>query len=330
MNTIFIIFNRPDTTRLVFEMIRAARPECLLIVADGPRDDREGEAERCAQARAVVEEIDWPCRVERNYSEVNLGCRTRVATGITWAFEQVDEAIILEDDTLPHPSFFQYCSELLGRYRDDERVMAITGDNFQRGIQRGEASYYFSKYNYVWGWATWRRAWRHYDVEMREWPTFRSSQAFRDLAGTECELQYWTKILDKAYAGEISTWDYAWTLACWRRNGLTAMPNVNLVSNIGFRSDATHTTNMDSWLNTIPREDIGNIRHPTNVLRDIEADSHMFLTTFMPTGNPPSRLRRLDLYFTDKLPLYPMIRPTLKTVWRNSRRAFIRSENTVT
>lgn len=318
MNIIFIIFNRPDTTRLVFETIRAARPERLLIVADGPRPDRDGEAERCAQARAIVEEVDWPCLVEHNYSDTNLGCRVRVATGITWAFEQVEEAIILEDDTLPHPSFFRYCVELLDRYRDDERVMVITGDNFQRGIQRGSASYYFSKYNYVWGWATWRRAWRHYDVEMRDWPSFRDSQAFHDLASTERELQYWTDVLDQAYAGEIVTWDYAWTLTCWRMNGLSAMPNVNLVSNIGFRSDATHTTDAESWLNTMSSGDIGELRHPEVVSRNIEADAHMFLTTFVPTTKPKSRLRQLDAIATDNFTFYSTVRPLLKAAWRKS------------
>lgn len=318
---IFIIFNRPDTTRRVFETIRAARPLKLLVVADGPRADREGEAERCAAARAITEDIDWPCEVERNYSETNLGCRNRVASGITWAFEQVEDAIILEDDTVPHPSFFRYCSELLERYRDDERVMVISGNNFQNGIQRGDGSYYFSKYNHCWGWATWRRAWRYFDVEMDGWPEFRNSGFFDSLNQDERERNFWQSTLDRAADGWIDAWSYAWTLACWRNGGLTALPNVNLVSNIGFGEDATHTGNGNSPLNNIASADIGKIRHPETVSRNVEADAYTVSTIFMPTSAGPCAPNHIHSVVNRMLNYHPMIRPMLSKVKRRTKSA---------
>jgi hypothetical protein len=153
----FFIFNRPDTTARVFEAIRQAQPSKLLVVADGPRSTRPGEAEKCAATRAIIDQVDWECEVLTNYSDVNLGCRHRVSSGLDWVFEQVEEAIILEDDCLPHPTFFRFCEELLEWYRHDHRIVAISGDNFQNGHQSGEFSYYFSRYVHIWGWATWRR-----------------------------------------------------------------------------------------------------------------------------------------------------------------------------
>src|SRR5579871_4386735 len=158
-----IVFNRPDTTRQVFQEIRRVRPPVLLVVADGPRRDHPEDEQLCRETRAVAEEVDWPCQVLTEYSDVNLGCRHRPASGLDWVFSQVEEAIILEDDCVPHPSFFRFCSELLSRYRDDARIGTIAGTNVQGGRKRGGASYYFSKYPTIWGWASWRRAWALYD-----------------------------------------------------------------------------------------------------------------------------------------------------------------------
>ncbi|MGC1799486.1 MAG: hypothetical protein WA701_03795, partial [Solirubrobacterales bacterium] len=178
-----LIFNRPETTARVFERVREARPPKLLVVADGPRADRPGEAGRCREARAVVEAVDWPCELMTDYSEVNLGCGKRISSGLDWVFDSVEEAIVLEDDCLPHPSFFRFCEELLKRYRAEERVVHVSGDNFQSAGRAGGAvgrllrlagrswspSYYFSRYAHVWGWASWRRAWSDYDFEMTAW-----------------------------------------------------------------------------------------------------------------------------------------------------------------
>lgn len=271
---VFLIFRRPDLTAQVFEQIRAAKPSKLLVVADGPRNAEE--AHLCQQARKVTEQIDWDCEVLRNYSDVNLGCRDRISSGLTWAFEQVEEAIILEDDCLPHPSFFFYCDTLLNHYRQDERVMVISGNNFQDGQQRTPYSYYFSKYNHCWGWATWRRAWKYWEFNPEKWKEFRDAGLMKFICDTSYEENYWTAIFNTLFLeGKPNTWDYAWTFACWSQGGLTALPHVNLVSNIGFGDAATHTQGKTKFAN-IATEDMGQIYHPPFIIRHKEADMYNF------------------------------------------------------
>jgi hypothetical protein len=270
----FLIFRRPDLTSRVFEAIRQAQPRQLFVIADGARN--EAEEVLCQQARAVTEVVDWDCEVFRNYADENLGCRKRVSSGLDWVFAQVEEAIILEDDCLPHPSFFRYCQELLEYYREDERIWCISGDNFQDGQWRGDGSYYFSNYNHCWGWATWRRAWQNYDHDLANWGKFRDGQYLNSILDSELEVNYWHNIFEQLYKiGEPNTWDYPWTFTCWQNSGLTLLPNVNLVSNIGFRSDGTHTLGESSLAN-LPAQDIGDIRHPSFLVRDHLADEYSF------------------------------------------------------
>jgi hypothetical protein len=297
----FLIFRRPDLTARVFEAIRQAKPQQLFIVADGPRN--ESEVTLCKQARAVTELIDWDCEVFRNYSEENLGCRKRVSTGLDWVFSQVEEAIILEDDCLPHPSFFRYCQELLAYYRNDERIWCISGDNFQDGQWRGDGSYYFSNYNHCWGWASWRRAWKHYDYNLSNWQKIKDGNYLNTILDTESEVRYWYNIFEKMYVDNTpDSWAYPWTFTCWQNSGLTVLPNVNLVSNIGFRSDGTHTTEVSKFAN-MPVKDIGEIVHPSFVIRNSCADRYTFENLFNPKMTIGQRLRRKmtklrDILFT--------------------------------
>ena len=210
-----MVFNRPAYTARVFAEIAKAKPPKLLVVADGPRPGRPEEAERCAMARNVVEHVDWECQVLRNYADVNLGCGRRFSTGLVWAFEQVERAIILEDDTLPSPSFFPFCEELLERYDDDERIMHISGNNYQPERRPAPYSYYFSRYCHIWGWATWRRAFRHYAFEMNLWPGLRDSSWLPDLLDDEVAAQWWRNCLDRAWRGDRSVYD-SWDMQ-WRR-----------------------------------------------------------------------------------------------------------------
>lgn len=270
---VFLIFNRPQTTQRVFERIRQAKPTRLLVIADGARQDRPEEAEKCAATQAIIEQVDWNCQVLKNYSDVNLGCKQRVASGLDWAFSQVEEAIILEDDCVPDPSFFPFCQELLIRYREDERIMAIAGNNFQQAQPRTPYSYYFSRYNHIWGWASWRRAWQHYDVTMKQWANIREGNWLQDILQEPQTVKYWTKIFQTVYEGKIDTWDYAWTFACWLQSGLTILPQSNLVSNIGFHSEATHTKDRHSRLANLPVTAIKfPLHHPPFMIRDIQAD----------------------------------------------------------
>ncbi|WP_231996899.1 methyltransferase type 11 [Mycobacterium scrofulaceum] len=239
---ILMIFNRPDTTRAVFETIRAAKPEKLLVIADGPRPNKPGEAENCAAARAIIDEVDWDCDVQKNFSETNMGTCPRVSSGITWAFELVEKAIILEDDCVASPSFFQYCGELLDRYENDERVMMISGGNHLFGHAETSDSYYFSRYPHIWGWATWRRAWAHYDVGMTRWPEIRDRKLFDQYFPKLTERYHWEGIFEYiVYRGRVDTWAWRWFYSIWANSGLCATPARNLVRNVGFDADATHT-----------------------------------------------------------------------------------------
>jgi len=274
----FLIFNRPDLTQIVFEAIAQAKPKRLFVVADGPRF--AAEAEKCAQARAIIKRVDWECDVFTNYSDKNIGCGRRVASGIEWVFSEVEEAIFLEDDTLPDASFFPYCEVLLEHYRHDERIMTINGNNFQSGRSKTEYSYHFSKYCSCWGWASWRRAWKHYDYEMKTWPAFKQAGMMKMICADPHEQQFWTRLFDSMYENPvgIDTWDHQWKYACWSQNGLAIEPSVNLVANIGLgRPDASHTTGHNPLLAELSEtQELWEIRHPKFVVRHRDADTYIF------------------------------------------------------
>ena len=288
----FFIFNRPDTTELVFEAIRRAAPSRLLIVADGPRLGRLGEAEKCAAAREIVSRVDWPCEVSVDYAERNLGCRRRVSSGLDWVFRTVEEAIILEDDCLPDQSFFRFCQELLEKHRSDDRIMMISGDNFQKGVGTISDSYHFSRYPHIWGWASWRRAWKLYDVEMQQWQRFRGEGMLEGLFQEKETQRFWREVFDSVHRGEIDTWDHQFTFACLRHQALCVVPAVNLVSNLGFREDATHTRERNNMaeLRTVPMR--FPLRHPHDVVRNVEADLLTEKEHRLPSG-PVAGLRRM-------------------------------------
>jgi len=269
-----LVFNRPETTARVFSAIREARPACLLVVADGPRDDHYTDVERCDEVRRIVEQVDWPCEVLRNYSEINLGCGVRPASGITWVFEQVEEAIILEDDCLPHPTFFRYCQDLLGKYRDDERIMHIAGNNSSAVSSKGAYSYYFSLFPHCWGWASWRRAWRHFDFDMKHFLEIINEGWLDCILSDRGISKSWQYRFMEAFGpGKKHIWDFQWTFACWINNGLSILPNNNLISNIGFGSAATHTKDVNSKFAFIPISPMKfPLCHPPFVIRDVEAD----------------------------------------------------------
>lgn len=272
----FLIFNRPELTRQVFERIAAARPSVLLVVGDGPRTNRPGEAEKVAATRSIIERVNWPCEVVTNFAVENLGCKRRVSSGLGWVFSQVEEAIVLEDDCLPDPTFFNYCAELLDRYRGDEQVMAIGGNNYQTGRRWGEGSYFFSKFFQCWGWASWRRVWQHYDVTMATWPEFLASGGLRAACDSLAEEDYWYRIFDQEYRGLIDSWAYAFVYLCFLRRGLVALPNENLISNTGFGGEATHTARFLQRLANYPTTALPKLDHVRQVVRSAAADKFIY------------------------------------------------------
>ena len=239
MNVAFMVYRRPDLARRVFEVIASARPSRLLVVADGPKD--EAESVLCAETRRVIEGVDWPCEVLTNFADSNMGCRKRISTGIDWVFSQVEDAIIVEDDCLPHPTFFQYCQDLLERYRDDERIADIAGEYGLPGHAGCKESYFASRYGSIWGWATWRRAWSLYDVEMRAWPEFRDRNRHADFVYGKAQADLMVRRFDEIHCGNVDTWDLQWGFARMLHGVYSLVPSVNLVTNIGFREDASRT-----------------------------------------------------------------------------------------
>jgi hypothetical protein len=293
-----LIFNRPAETARVFREIASARPPRLLVVADGPRPDYPDDPTRCTEARAVIEQVDWPCEVLTNYAETNMGLRHRVASGLDWAFSLADELIVLEDDCVPHPTFFRFCDELLAHYRHDTRIMAISGENSQLGHRRNEYSYYFSRYNHCWGWASWRRAWNYFDMDMKLWPEIRDGNWLSDLLDDPVEVSYWKTIFQKNYENKINSWAYRWTFACWVQSGLSILPNVNMISNIGYGVEGTHTTGY-SWIAQMPTEAVEfPLHHPPFVIRDTQADTFSDRNRF---SGSRSRLRSLLVRIKGKL-----------------------------
>ncbi|REJ67399.1 MAG: glycosyltransferase family 2 protein [Planctomycetota bacterium] len=276
----FLIFNRPDLTEQVFAAIAQARPERLLVVGDGPRADRADERAQVGATRAIIERVDWPCEVQTNYAEENLGCKRRVSSGLAWIFEQCEEAIILEDDCLPDPSFFPFCEELLAHYRHDRRIVSIAGNGYEGGPLPYGNGYTFSKYFQCWGWASWRRVWENFDLELQTWPEFDAAGCLASFADSAAEERYWRQIFDRQCRGEIDSWAYSWAYSCFAQSGLSVIPAVNLICNLGFDQRATHTRQVDHHLAARPVDTLSEFRHPPAVIRNKEADKICFARRF--------------------------------------------------
>ena len=271
-----IVFNRPDKAQKVFEAVRQAQPKKLYIAADGPRPDRAGEQEKCDACRALAQKVDWECEVSTLFQDSNIGCGQGPFEAISWLFQHEETGIILEDDCLPHVSFFRFCDEMLARYQHDTRVMHVAGTYFLGEWQRDpEYSYHFSQHGPTWGWATWRRAWQHYDYYLNMFPKIDENQYFDHFFTSEKEKNFRLKLFRQTYEEpeKIDWWDYQWDFARYVHGGLSIVPNTNLITNVGFGEDATHTFNADHREANL---EIGTmefpLRHPPFMIRDYESD----------------------------------------------------------
>ena len=289
---LFLIFNRPDLTSIVFQEIRKQKPRYLFIAADGPRNNMSGENEKCESARKiVVENIDWDCKVKTLFRDKNLGCGIAVSEAISWFFENVEEGIILEDDCLPNKSFFSFCSELLDRYRNDNRIMHISGNNFQNGEWRGKGSYYFSQFPHIWGWATWKRAWSKYDLSLKNFPDFEKDKMIFKIVPNKILAEFWLNIFRFGFSKAVDTWDYAWFFTFFSNNGYAILPNLNLVSNIGFREDATHTHHKDSKNENLPVYKLKDLVHP-KISLNVDADKFTYYYLYHNYQSITDRIKR--------------------------------------
>jgi hypothetical protein len=260
---LFIIFNRPDTTQIVFDQLKKIKPKKLYVAADGPRRSKVGEAEKCTLTRNIINMINWDCEVKKLFNDENLGCKKAVSNAITWFFENEEQGIILEDDVVPNQSFFYFCSELLEFYKDDNSVMHISGNNFFYNKIKLSTSYYFSIYPHIWGWATWRRAWKLFNPDIPDFPEYKSENLISITLNQSKEKKYWLRKFELVYNNQVDTWDYQWLYTIWKNRGLCITPAKNLATNIGFGEDATHTVNRNSKLADLPAEEILSIIHPT-------------------------------------------------------------------
>jgi hypothetical protein len=301
----FIVFNRPDKTARVLAEIAKAKPGKLFVIADGPRTNYPDDVEKCSAVRKLINQVDWECEVLKNYSDVNLGCGLRPATGIRWVFEHVEEAIILEDDCVPHPTFFRFCKELLEKYRKDRRMMMIGGFNIYEHCS--PYSYSFSRIPVcAGGWATWRRAWQYWDRQMKLWPALRDTSWLFDILGDKRVVEEWQNIFTKAYSNSNTAdyWDYQWAFACWAQSGLSILPTtVNLLSNIGFDEEATHTKLINDRRANLPTaEIIFPLQHPPYAVRDREADKACIERLLLPAQPQQGLYWQLRRRFSAAIP----------------------------
>lgn len=270
---LLLIYRRPGAVTRVMETLQALRPTIICVAGDGPANETQEEVARVQDARIAATSFDWPCTSHTNFQKHHLGCRDAVSAAITWFFSKYPAGIILEEDCVPSKEFFPFCAELLDRYRDNPKVFAISGNNFATSHDSSPYSYFFSRYPHCWGWATWARAWKHWNCNLSDWTDLRRSAFLSSLSpGDEPFLDYWTTIFDRYHSGSIDSWAYPWTYTCWLQSGLTILPKNNLVENIGFGDLATHTKHMNynapkAMSLTFP------LKHPSHVFRSPDADS---------------------------------------------------------
>jgi len=288
---LLLVFNRLDTTVKVLEELRKVRPAKVYIAADGPRPNKPGESELVREVRnATVSSIDWDCQIDTLFRDENLGCKFAVSGALSWFFENEESGIILEDDCLPSPDFFRFCDEMLDRYADDEQVMHVSGSSLA-DLGPQSASYFFSRYPMIWGWATWSRAWSRFSLDRPVPQTF--EHILGDLT-TQWQRDYWRRVLNHFYAGEIDTWDYAWVSSIWQQGGLTISPTRNLISNIGFGRNSTHTGGWRDYrgLGNRSIEPLGEIVPPASEELNDSLDEKLFMDLFW---DPPAPIKAMKL-----------------------------------
>jgi hypothetical protein len=305
---LFLIFNRPEVTKITFERLKELKPYKLYVAADGPRAHKANEIELCEQTRAIIKNIDWKCELKTLFREQNIGCGKAVSEAITWFFNEEEAGIIMEDDILPDISFFNYCAYMLNYYKNDETVMHIGGSNYLYQ-HKTKYSYIFSPIPFIWGWATWKRAWRKYDFSMKDFYLFAREETIYQYYPDKKLAEYWLNNFRQMYYNQIDTWDYQWVFCIYINNGMAIIPSVNLVSNIGFGSDATHTFDSGSIFSKHKTYQLSDtIVHPEKKQMDTES-AFLFYKKVeqLPEVNKPKinfRVRLINKLYNLKLKLF--------------------------
>ncbi len=294
---LFLIYNRPELTRKTFAKIKEIRPRHLFIAAEGANKEKKEDLEKCKETRKIVEDINWPCKIERRFLKDNLGCTLGISSAITWFFSKVDKGIILEDDCLPNTSLFYFCQKLLKKYEKNKNVMMISGTNLLGEWKSDKQDYHFSRQITIWGWATWRRAWKKYSNDLSELKNRNKIEEIKKLIGNEQYYKYIMKKTQDTLNGKIDSWGYRWIMSCYINLGKTITPSKNLVSNIGFSSSAMHTKNPFSWMANIKSHQI---KFPLREQKNEEVDSEFYNKIIKKVNNPINRILNKIFYIISK------------------------------
>lgn len=290
---LLVTFNRPDTTKSVFEKLKELRPPKIYIYSDAPRIGNSLDQIRVEETRAIFKEINWDCEVYTSYQVKNLGCGRGVSHAINWVFEQEEMAIILEDDCVPHLSFFTFCQEMLLKYKEEERIMHIAGTRWNEEYNINDVDFFFSKIGHVWGWATWKRAWMKYDFQMHTWEGYKANGISNKLFNNRKIAKYWDGAFEYVYQQEEKhTWDYQWQFMLFANNGLAIVPKVNLISNIGI--SGVHASNSSSpSLFRKTDEWVNNNKAPERIKPYTNYDEYHMLNHFMVKYPLSKRIKRV-------------------------------------
>lgn len=295
---LLLVFNRLDTTIQVFKEIQKAKPVRLYIASDGARRFKNDEDIKVKEVRDyILKHIDWECEVKTLFREENLGCGIAVSEAISWFFENEEMGIILEDDCLPSQSFFWYCEELLQKYKNDMRVWHIGGTStLNEEILLNDDSYYFSNFNHIWGWASWSNRWMKYDINMSLLDEFIENKFIENISQDKLLKEHWMDGLKSVFEKKIDTWDYQWYFTTWINGGISIIPTRNLVSNIGFGPEATHTSDADSKLSNQPKKEMSlNFIHPKLTMINTIYDNYnaKFLFNLSPWGYYKNKMKKM-------------------------------------
>jgi hypothetical protein len=301
---LFLVFNRIDTTKEVFEKIKSIKPKFLFIASDGPRLNNINDQEVFIIREWILENIDWNCEIKTLFREENLGCGLAISSAISWFFENVEMGIILEDDCLPSISFFKFCEELLVKYKDDKKVFSICASQMLDFDSFSNSSYIFSNFSLIWGWATWRRAWVNYDYNINDWPKFRKNSFFNQIQIPYRSQFYFKDIFEKSYNNKFNTWDYQWLYTCWKFNAKSIIPQNNLVRNIGFGNKSTHTSDGHLFSSFTENEIQFPLRHPIKLDYIKDYDKRLALTYFKYPYFTMLKLFLLKINFINKINLF--------------------------
>jgi acetyltransferase-like isoleucine patch superfamily enzyme len=304
---LYLIFNRLDLTETTFPCICKIKPKKLFIAADGPRINNSNDENACNLVREyVLSKIDWDCEVQTLFREKNLGCGKAVSSAITWFFDQIDYGIILEDDCVPNQSFFKFCEELLNKYKFDDKIMHISGNSFL-STYIGTNSYYFSKLPFIWGWATWKRAWNKYNFMYHHLSNIERNEIIDKNFENSIIADYWKITFEKHLIENINmTWDYQWFFSIWKNNGLVILPKFNLVTNIGFGRDATHTNiDYNNLSNYTSKRLKFPLNHP-NIIENYKKMDHLNFKRYFK--------KRVSLYQSIRLKINNLIRHIFKII----------------